>query len=278
MKYIDVDTLNNIALKIRQIIFAICVNAGGAHIGPALSIVELLVVLYWEILDINDITSIKRDRFILSKGHGCAALYAVLKEKGFLHKKELKNFCKIEGILGGHPDYRLIKGIEASTGSLGHGICMGVGMAYVLLKSPSRVYVILGDGECQEGSVWESFMAASQLKLNNLCVIIDYNKLQGMGNVKNINDLEPLSSKMTSFGWEVKEVDGHNLVDIYKALSDFKNNYYSNKPFCLIAHTIKGKGISYMENKAIWHYRLPNDEEINCACKELKINNLNEIL
>src|SRR3989338_3444770 len=188
------------------------------HIGSAFSIVEIIRVLYDSILryDSKNPRWNKRDRFILSKGHGCLALYAILAEKGFFPKNELLKFCKSDGILGGHPEFGRVPGIEASTGSLGHGLAIGVGIAINLKleKLNSRVYVLVGDGECNEGSIWEAAMGASKHQLNNLIVIVDYNKYQSYGTTFEVQDLEPFYDKWKSFGFNVTEVDGHNITQL----------------------------------------------------------------
>jgi len=276
----EIKQLKIFAKKLRQSILAMAYHAGGAHIAPAFSMVDILTVLYWKYLNIKpkNSTDPNRDRFILSKGHGCAALYAVLAEKGFFDKGVLKTFCNTGSILGGHPDKHLIPGVEASTGSLGHGMSIALGMAYAgkLGGKGYKVMVLLGDGECQEGSIWEAAMAASQLKLDNFNAIIDYNKLQGMGPISEINELEPLADKWKSFGWSVREIDGHDHKQIMNALSDLP--YKTCVPSLIIAHTIKGKGVSFMENKALWHYRLPTGHEMEIACKELGIENIEGVL
>lgn len=275
----EIKQLKIFAKKLRQSILAMAYHAGGAHIAPAFSMVDILTVLYWKYLDIEpkNSTDPNRDRFILSKGHGCAALYVVLAEKGFFDKKILKTYCANGSILGGHPDMHAIPGVEASTGSLGHGLSIALGIAYAAKLSGKeyKVVTLLGDGECQEGTIWEAAMAASQLGLDNLTAIIDYNKLQGMGLVSEINSLEPLAEKWKSFRWNVKEIDGHDFTQIIDSLESIPNNY---GPKMIIANTIKGKGISFMENKVIWHYRLPDKDEMLIACKELGINLIDEVL
>lgn len=276
----EIDVLVDIAKRLRQYVLAMVCCAGGGHIAPAFSIIDILTVLYWKYLNIGpkDFNNPDRDRFILSKGHGCAALYAVLAEKGFFKKEVLKTFCSKQSILGGHPDMHLIPGVEASTGSLGHGLSFSLGSALAgkLNKNKYKVVTLLGDGECQEGTIWEAAMAASQLKLDNIVAIVDYNKIQGMGSVDEINSLEPITDKWRSFGWDVKEIDGHNFNQIADAL--FSVPYQIGKPNIIIAHTVKGKGVSFMENMPIWHYRLPDSDEMKIACRELGIENMEEIL
>lgn len=272
--YDEVTELENIAKEIRKKIFIMCFHAGGGHIAPSLSTIELLVALYFKILKIdkNNLKDSNRDRFILSKGHASAALYAILAEKDIIDGNILNTFCQKGSILGGHPEMHLIPGVEASTGSLGHGLSFGAGIAFAgkLDKKDYRVFVLLSDGECQGGSVWEAAMFASHHKLDNLIAIIDHNKLQSLGRVDDIVSLKPFVDKWKAFGWEVRETSGHNISEIVDALDGVP--FSKNKPGVLIAHTIKGKGISFMENVPIWHYRLPNADEMKIACAELDID------
>lgn len=272
--------LQNKARELRKIIFESICQCGGGHIAGSLSIVEILTVLYYGVLkvDAKNPKDSARDRFILSKGHAGIALYAILADKGFFPKSELNKFGRKGGILGGHPDMHKVPGIEASTGSLGHGFPFGIGIALSgkLYKKGYRVFVLLGDGECQEGSVWEAAMFAPQHKLDNLIAIIDYNKIQAMDRLDNIVTLNPLADKWQAFGWEVREVDGHNLRALRETLESAP--FKKGKPSLIIAHTVKGKGISFMENTPIWHYRLPNRKEMKIACKELNIGDFKEEL
>jgi transketolase len=233
--------------------------------------VDILAVLYYQILNIDpkDPKNEKRDRFILSKGHAGVALYAVLAEREFFDKSLLDSFGKKGSILGGHPDMLKVPGIEATTGALGHGFSFGVGQALAakIDQKPYRVFVLLGDGECQEGSVWEAAMFAPKHELDNLTAIIDYNKLQALDRLDEIVPLEPMKDKWEAFGWSVREVDGHNIDQLKEVFTSLPLT--RDKPSLIIAHTIKGKGISFMENTAIWHYRMPNKEEMKVACSEL---------
>ncbi len=263
----------------KAILKTICKGVGG-HIPASLSIVEILTALYYN--NILNFTPKKtddpqRDRFILSKGHACVALYAVLADKGFFDKGYLNTFGRRGSILGGHPDMHKIPGIEASTGALGHGFPFGVGIALAGKwdKKNYRVFVLLGDGECQEGSVWEAALFAPQHKLDNLTVIIDYNKLQAMDRLDKIISLDPLFDKWKAFGWEVREVDGHDISELTEILKSVP--FVSGKPNLIIAHTIKGKGVSFMENVPIWHFRLPNIEEREKICRELGSDTFEEI-
>ena len=248
--------------------------AKSGHPGGSLSCVEILSVLYNKIMFVpsawkNSVDFDKRDRFVLSKGHASAALYSVLAQKGFFPVEELMTFRKLGSRLQGHPSTRMgLEGIEVSTGSLGQGlsIATGVALALKLNNNPANVFVLLGDGEMQEGSVWEALMSAAHKKLDNLIIVIDKNNLQIDGNTDDVKSLEPLDKKLNSFGWEVKEVDGHNEDELEKAFIEAKK---STKPFAVIANTIKGKGVSYMENNALWHGKAPNDDELKIALEEL---------
>ncbi|WP_420264429.1 transketolase [Candidatus Magnetominusculus dajiuhuensis] len=266
--------LNDKAEEIRRSIFKMICDGGGGHIPASLSIVEILVALYYEVLNVTPATICDpgRDRFILSKGHACVTLYAVLADLGFFDKSALDTFGRRGSILGGHPDMLKIPGVEASTGALGHGLPFGAGiaMAAKMDNRDFKVFVVMGDGECQEGSVWEAAMFAAQHRLDNLCVIIDYNRLQAMDELDKIVSVSPLADKWRAFGWQVKEADGHNikeLVDLCTALP-----FQPKKPSMIIANTIKGKGVSFMENEPIWHYRMPNGQEMRVACNELGID------
>lgn len=259
------------ARKIRKNILDIISKSNSSHIGSALSSVDILTALYFKVLNINPKKiNDDRDRFILSKGHSVSALYSTLYEKGFFDKERLEKFCCNGSSFPGHPYINPSLGIEATTGALGHGLSIGAGIALSGKNDNKkyRVFVLLGDGECNEGSVWEAAMFASQHKLDNLIVIIDNNKLQGLGECNQIIDLEPFEKKWQAFGWNVKRINGHNFKEILNALK--KIPFGKNKPNIIIADTIKGKGISFMENKCEWHYKSPNQEQYNQAVKELK--------
>lgn len=259
---------------IRRLIFKTICNAGGGHLPACLSMVDLLTVLYYEVLcvDPKDPKNPERDRFILSKGHGGVALYAILADKGFFDSKHLATHGKKGTILGGHPDMHKVPGIEASTGALGHGFPFAAGIALAAKKDDRsyRTFVMLGDGECQEGSVWEAAMFAAQAKLDNLTAIVDYNKLQAMDLLEKIIAMEPFAGKWRAFGWAVEEVDGHNIDDLQALFKRLP--FAKGKPSCVIAHTVKGKGISFMENVPIWHYRQPKPDEMKTACEELGLD------
>lgn len=232
-------------------------GGGRGHLGSSMSMIEILRVLYDSILSIDpkNPQSIDRDRFILSKGHGCLALYAILADRGFFPINELESFCRPTSILGGHPERGKIPGVEASTGALGHGLPIGVGISVAmrLAGNASRVFVLTGDGEINEGSNWEALMAAAKHKLSNLTVIVDYNKLQSYGRTVDVLDLEPLKDKFTSFGLATHEVDGHDLnalESIFKKLP-----FEKDSPSAIICHTIKGKGFPFAEGNPEWHHK-----------------------
>ena len=268
------------AQEIRKDIFKTICNGGGGHLPACLSVVEILTVLYHAVLKIDprQPQDPGRDRFILSKGHGGVALYAVLAAKGFFDRQHLETHGKKGTTLGGHPDMHKVPGVEASTGALGHGLSFGAGMALAGKKDgvPYRVFVLLGDGECQEGSVWEAALFAPQHKLDNLTVIIDHNKLQAMDRLENIVGLDPLAGKWESFGWAVEEVDGHDIDKLQALLKRLP--FQNGRPSLIIAHTVKGKGISFMENVPIWHYRQPNPDEMKKACDELGLETNNGVV
>ena len=232
---------------------------------------ELLSVLYGRILRVDparpDLP--ERDRFVLSKGHACAALYVTLAECGFFPREWLDDFYLDGSRLAGHVTHKGIPGVEVSTGALGHGLPIACGMALAAKKDKLnyRVFVLLSDGECDEGSTWEAALFAPHHRLDNLIVIIDYNKIQSLGNVKDVLDLEPLPAKWKSFGWSVLEVDGHDVGEIEAALASVP--FGPGRPSCVVAHTIKGKGVSFMEDKLLWHYRAPDEDELARALIEL---------
>jgi transketolase len=249
--------------------------AGGrrGHIGSAFSLVEILRVLYDDVIryDAKSPAWPQRDRCILSKGHGCLALYAVLVDKGFFPASELEKFCKADGILGGHPEAHKVPGVEASTGSLGHGLAIGVGMALNarIEKSDYRVFVIVSDGESQEGSTWEAVLCAAKHKLAHLTVLVDYNKQQSYGTIAEVLNLEPFADKWRSFGFAVTEVNGHNVEELRAALR--KTPLDPQKPSVIICHTVKGKGISFCEGNLSWHHKTKvSDEEVKALYAELE--------
>lgn len=258
------------AAQMRKQILEMIVAAAGTHIASAFSIIDLVVFLYSKVLNINpkNPKETKRDKFVLSKGHGCAALYVVLADFGFFPKRLLKSFTSPGSILGGHPDTR-IPGVETSTGSLGHGFSVAVGFALAnkMNNSKFRVYCLVGDEELNEGSNWEASMIAAHHKLDNLVLIIDENKLMISGFAKDILDSLSFNEKFRAFGWNTIEIDGHNFRDMIKAFE--KVPIKNGKPTVIIADTIKGKGVSYMENKKEWYSVLPSEEQMEMAIKEL---------
>ena len=263
---ISVVKLEDEARKIRKEVLRMIVSARAMHIASSYSIVELLVYLYEDFLHVDPSLKPDRDRFILSKGWGVSTLYAILARKGFFKKKLLDTYCKDGSALIGAAT-RTIPGIEATTCSMGHGLPIGVGMALAnrLHAISGRVVVLVSDGECDEGSTWEAILQAGHYKLDNLIAIVDYNKWQSFGRVEEILDLEPFTKKWEAFRWAVQSIDGHNFNEIQRA---FKNTQ-KGKPNVIIAHTIKGKGISVIENKNEWHYQTPGEAEIAIAKKEL---------
>ncbi len=268
----EISKLQDLCKQARKNILKMVNNSQSGHVGGALSAVEFLTVLYQKVMNINSEWNNSpdfenRDRFVLSKGHASAVLYSVLAQRGFFPEEELMTYRIFGSRLQGHPNTHL-PGVEIASGSLGQGLSIGVGMALGLKldKNPAHVFVYLGDGELQEGSCWEAFMHAPHKKLNNITAIIDRNMLQIDGDVEKIKSLEPLADKLRAFNWEVVEVDGHDLQAIYKVLEDSKK---SERPTAIIAHTVKGKGVSFMENQACWHGKAPNNDELEKALIEL---------
>jgi transketolase len=244
---------------------------GGAHIGAVFSCADILAVLYGAILNVDPTTpqSPARDRFVLSKGHAGAGLYAALAERGFFPVEQLLTHYQDGSLLSGHVSHKL-PGVDVSTGSLGHGLSIAAGMAYAgkLKSAPHRVFCLLSDGECDEGSTWEAALFAAHHGLSNLVAIVDYNRIQGIAPVSEVIELEPFADKWTAFGWAVREVDGHDHEALRTALGAVP--FAPGKPSCLIAHTMKGKGVSFMENTVLWHYRIPRGAEFDAALAELE--------
>ena len=272
MKIKDVKELEKIANNVRIGIIEAVHSAKSGHPGGSLSIADILTVLYFNQMNIDETKphDKSRDRLVLSKGHCAPALYSTLAERGFFEKEQLKTLRNINGNLQGHPDMNKIPGVDMTTGSLGQGLSVanGMAMASKLGGEGIRVYCICGDGEIEEGQIWEAAMSSSHYKLDNLCLIIDNNNLQIDGNVDKVMNIYPLDEKLTSFGFEVLEVDGHNMQELINAFSYAKK--VKGKPTAIIANTIKGKGVSFMENQAGWHGKAPNDEEYEIAVKELE--------
>ena len=271
MKIKDVNELQNYACKIRQGVIEEVYCAQSGHPGGSLSIAEILAVLYFNQMNIDEKNpkAKERDRLVLSKGHTSPALYSTLALRGFFDTKELKNFRNINSNLQGHPDMKNIPGVDASTGSLGQGLSIANGMALASKQDSEgvRVYCICGDGEIEEGQIWEAAMTSSHYKLDNLCLIVDNNNLQIDGAVSDVMNIYPIDEKFKSFGFEVINVDGHNIPELISAFEQAKK--VKGKPTVIIAKTIKGKGVSFMENKVEWHGRAPKEEEYKQAIEEL---------
>ena len=261
-----------LAARIRHHVLKMTHKARSSHVGSCFSMTDLLAVLYEKVLRVQPENPDwpDRDRMIISKGHAAAAVYAVLAERGFFPMEWLETFYTNDSHLSGHVTYD-VPGVEASTGSLGHGFSIGCGMALAAKRDGRdyKTYVFLSDGECDEGSTWEAAMFAPHHQLDNLTAIVDYNKIQSIGKVSEVLDLEPFSEKWRSFGWAVHEIDGHDFDQIERALTGIP--FESGKPSCIIAHTVKGKGVSFMENKVAWHYLPVNDEELQQALTELGV-------
>ncbi len=268
----SVEELKRIAVEIRCDIIEMTCEAGAGHPGGALSAADIVTALYFRVMRIDPRRPDwpDRDRFILSKGHACPVWYAALAERGYFDKSHLRTLRKLDSILQGHPDMRKTPGIDMTAGSLGHGLSVGVGMALAgrLLQKDYHVWVMVGDGEVQEGSIWEAAMAAAKWKLDNLTAILDRNHLQNDDCVDTEMPIEPLADKWRAFGWEVVEMDGHDMEQVVRTLEWAKE--YRGRPVMIIAHTIKGKGVSFMENQVVWHGKAPCREEAEQALRELR--------
>ncbi|MGE4273050.1 MAG: transketolase [Desulfitobacterium sp.] len=264
--------LKRMANQIRQDIITMLVPAKSGHPGGSLSAADILTVLYYHEMNVNpeDPQWAERDRFVLAKGHAAPVLYAALAEKGYFPKEEMMGLRQTGRILQGHPDMKKVPGVDMSTGSLGQGLSAANGMALAgkLDKKAFRVYVVLGDGEMAEGQVWEAAMAAAHYKLDNVTAILDYNGLQIDGTTDSVMSSDPLTDKWQAFGWHVLEVDGNDIEELLAALAEAKK--VKGKPTILIARTIKGKGVSFMENQVGWHGNAPNAEQAEQALKELR--------
>lgn len=254
--------LNELAKEIRKNILYQIKTAKSGHPGGALSCADILITIYYKTIE-------EGDKVILSKGHASAALYAVLAEKGFFDKEELGDFRKINSRLQGHPSLHKTPGVDAPSGSLGQGLSIanGIAMSFKMDNKNNHVYCVIGDGESQEGQIWEAAMTASHYKLNNVIAFIDHNKLQIDGTNDEVMTITPLKEKFESFGWYVQEVDGHNFEALENAIENAKKQ---DKPSMIVAETIKGKGVSFMENQASWHGKAPNDEEYEKAIDEIE--------
>ncbi len=268
----EIIELEEKAKEVRRGIVETVYSASSGHPGGSLSVADILTVLYFKELNINENNPNweDRDRLVLSKGHCSPALYSCLANRGFFKKEELKTFRNINSNLQGHPDMKKVPGVDMTSGSLGQGLSVANGMAISgkLDNKNYRVYCILGDGEIEEGQIWEAAMASSKYKLDNLCVIVDNNNLQIDGTIEEVMSSYPIDKKFESFGFQIIKIDGHNMEEIIKAFEVAKN--VKEKPTCIIAKTIKGKGISYMENQVGWHGKAPNKEQYNKAMQELK--------
>jgi transketolase len=263
--------LSGVAAKLRGMVIDMSHAAGTPHLGSSLSCVDIVAAAYWDALRIDPARPDDpgRDRFILSKGHAATTLYAALAHRGFFSESLLETYNKDGSRLAEHPGPNCVPGVEAATGSLGHGLPIALGMALAgrLQGHDYRVYALLSDGECNEGSVWEAAMLAPAQKLENVCVIVDYNKWQATGRSNEILSLAPLAAKWAAFGWDAHEVDGHDLGALTALLRKVPNG--SGKPVAVIAHTVKGKGVSFMEDDNNWHYRIPNQKEVADAKRQL---------
>ncbi len=268
-----VKQLQQIARGVRKHIIEMTCAAKSGHPGGSLSAVEILVSLYFEIMNVDPANPRweDRDRFVMSKGHGSPALYATLASRGFFHEKELLRFRKISSMLQGHPDMKGIPGVDMSTGSLGQGLAVASGMAMAakLDKRDYRVYVLLGDGEVQEGMIWEAAMASAHYKLDNLTAFLDHNRLQIDGTNEEIMNVMPLKEKWEAFGWRTVEIDGHSYKEIMDAVKTARAT--TGKPTMIIADTVKGRGVSFMENAADWHGKAPSEEQARKALEELEV-------
>jgi len=264
--------LRKIANRIRRRDLQAVFDAGAGHIGGEMSAIDLLTALYFHILNVdpNNAQDPDRDRFVLSKGHTACALYVTLAEAGFLPVDEIGTFLKPHSRLNGHPNCTKVPGVETNTGPLGHGLPVGVGMAKAAKMNGAswRTFVLTGDGEMQEGSNWEAVMAAAQFGLDNLTLIIDHNRLQQGARLAETNDLAPFAPKLEAFGWTVREIDGHDMDAIVDALSPKACS--PGRPACVVAHTNKGQGISFMQDRVEWHHKVPNSEQYEQARRELE--------
>ncbi len=266
-----IEELKEKAREIRRDILIMLNKARSGHTGGSLSCVEILVTLYYRVMKIDRKNPEweDRDRFVLSKGHAAPTLYAILADMGYISREELWTLRKVGSRLQGHPSSRLVPGVEISTGSLGQGLSIANGMAMALRLDgkSSHVFCLLGDGELQEGEIWEAAMTSSHYRLSNVTAIVDYNKIQLDDFVEKIMKVEPLGDKFRAFGWDVKEIDGHDFNALLETLS--YEDYERERPLVVIAHTVKGKGVSFMENKVEFHGRAPTDEELKKALEEL---------
>lgn len=263
--------LKNLSKEVRKLTLEIIHSSGSSHIGGAYSMTDILVYLYFKFMVVNpeNDNDPNRDRFILSKGHACSSLYSVLALKGFFSKDNLKNYAQNGSVYLSHSSHK-VNGVEFSAGSLGHGLSIAIGMALKakLTNENWKTICLISDGELNEGSIWEGILLAPHLELNSLILVVDYNKIQSLGHVSEILPIEPLKEKFEAFHWNVHCINGHDFDQLDVAFNSLNNK----KPTVIIADTIKGKGVSFMENSVLWHYKSPNSEEFSNAMKELNLN------
>lgn len=271
-KFPAIQKLEKLTDQVRLDVLDLICRTRGPHIGPCYSCADLLVGLYFGGMNVSPAKAGHpgRDRFIFSKGHAAPALYAVLHRRGFITEKELATFAMNGGIFQQHPDIDLKRGIDLSSGSLGHGLPVGAGMAYALKKDGgrARVFVLISDGELDEGSTWEAVLFAGHHKLDNLVLIVDYNRMHALGPSKGTLDLDPLSDKFKAFNWAAKAIDGHSFPQITRTLSALP--FSKGRPSVIVADTVKGKGVSFMENELVWHYTCPDADHKSRACREIE--------
>lgn len=264
--------IEDLALRLRRHVVRMCNRGGSSHVGSALSMADTIALLYGEVLRVDPARPDwpDRDRFILSKGHAGVCVYAALAERGFFPVETLDQHYRNGSKLSGHVSHKGVPGVEVSTGSLGHGLGIGAGMAFNLrrLGGGQRVFVVMSDGECDEGSVWEAALFAGHHRLGALCAVIDHNKLQSIGPVSEALDLDPFEDKWRAFGWATQRVDGHDHETLRAAFAALD----PERPTCIIADTVKGRGVSFMENQVLWHYRAPKGEEYVAAMRELGVD------
>jgi len=272
---LEISDAEQLARRIRAQIIALSCRAKTPHLASALSCVDLLTTAYWNVIDPDPIREMRpdRDRFIFSKGHAAPALYVSLAFRGIIPEALLEHYCEPGSPLSEQPTPHAVAGLEAATGSLGHGLPMGVGMALgaKIQGLPTHVFVLMSDGECNEGSVWEAAMLAPAQNLSNLMVMVDFNKWQATGRSREVLALDPLKAKFEAFGWQAFEVDGHDIGTLTQLMRDFRSGKF-DRPVALIAHTVKGKGVSFMEDDNNWHYRIPKPEELERALQELGVS------
>lgn len=270
----DIQGLEGLARRIRIRSLHMIRDARSSHLGSIFSAAEILSTLYGQILRVrpSEPEWTDRDRFVMSKGHAAAGLYAVLAFRGFFPETRLNEFYVNGGSLAGHVTHKGVPGVEVSTGSLGHGLAVAAGLSLGALRKGAdwRVFCLLSDGECDEGSTWEAALLAGNFRLYRLTVVVDYNKIQSLGRVDEVMPLEPFADKWRSFGWQTREVDGHNIGALLEAVDPDTWPSTDRRPRCVIAHTVKGKGVSFMEDKLLWHYRSPQGDEFTAALRELE--------